>query len=108
MGLCFSFYVCLCVCLCSTSPSGGNQVDGLPPARHTKTEEKRGRAGACTTILLKCENEFLKMFGSRILLWNSRIVVEYILKFIEMVLKYENAFEISEFYRFQTFTKIEK
>ena len=32
VGLCFSFYVCLCVCLCSTSPSGGNQVDGLPPA----------------------------------------------------------------------------
>ena len=31
------FYVCLFVCvvslcLCSTSPPGGNQVDGLPPA----------------------------------------------------------------------------
>ena len=22
--------------VCSTSPSGGNQVDGLPPARHTE------------------------------------------------------------------------
>ena len=23
-------------CACSTGPSGGNQVDGLPPARHTE------------------------------------------------------------------------
>ena len=31
-------------------------------------------------------------------LGNSRIVVEHILKFIEIVLKCENDFEISEFY----------
>ena len=36
-------------------------------------------------------------------LGNSRIVVEHILKFIEIVLKFENDFEISEFYRIQTF-----
>ena len=29
---------------------------------------------------------------------NSTIVTEHILKFIEMVLKFENDFEISEFY----------
>ena len=32
-------------------------------------------------------------------LGNSRIVVEHILKFIEMILKCENDFKISEFYR---------
>ena len=40
-------------------------------------------------------------------LGNSRIVVEGILKFIEIVLKCENDFEISEFYRIQTFEKLE-
>ena len=39
---------------------------------------------------------------------NSIIVVEHISKFIEMVLNDENDFEISEFYRIQTFQKIEK
>ena len=34
---------------------------------------------------------------------NAIIVVEHILKFIEMVLKFENDSEISEFYRSQTF-----
>ena len=38
---------------------------------------------------------------------NARIV-EHILKFIEMVLKDENDFEISEFYRVLTFRKSQK
>ena len=41
-------------------------------------------------------------------LGNSRIVLEQILKFIEMVLKDENDFEISEFYIVQTFLKSRK
>ena len=36
-------------------------------------------------------------------LGNDIIVVEHVLKFMEMVLKCENDFEISEFYRSQTF-----
>ena len=36
---------------------------------------------------------------------NDIIVLKHILKFIEMVLKDGNDFEISEFYRSQTFTK---
>ena len=36
------------------------------------------------------------------------IVLKHILKFIEMVLKDENNFEISEFYPSQTFSKIRK
>ena len=36
---------------------------------------------------------------------NDIIVVEHILKFIEMVLKCENDFEILEFYRIQNFLK---
>ena len=39
---------------------------------------------------------------------NSIIVVEHILKFIEMVLKFENNFKISEFYPSQIFAKVEK
>jgi hypothetical protein len=39
---------------------------------------------------------------------NSIIVLKHILKFIEMVLKDENNFEISEFYPSRTFVKVEK
>ena len=39
---------------------------------------------------------------------NDIIVVEHILKFIEMALKCENDFEISEFYPSRTFAKVEK
>ena len=35
------------------------------------------------------------------------IVVEHTLKFIEMILKCENDFEISEFYQPRTFVKVE-
>ena len=39
---------------------------------------------------------------------NSRIVVEHILKFIEIVFKCENDFEISEFYPSRIFVKVGK
>ena len=39
-------------------------------------------------------------------LGNDIIVLEQILKFIEMVVKDENDFEISEFYRSRTFAKV--
>ena len=39
---------------------------------------------------------------------NPIIVLKHILKLIEMVLKYENDFKISEFYRSRTFVKVEK
>ena len=39
---------------------------------------------------------------------NSIIVVEHTWKFIEMVLKFENEFEISEFYSSRIFVKIGK
>ena len=38
---------------------------------------------------------------------NDIIVLEHILKFIEMVLKDENDFKISEFYQPRTFAKVE-
>ena len=41
-------------------------------------------------------------------LGNSIIVVEHILKFIEMELKFENDFKISEFYPSRIFVKVEK
>ena len=42
LDLCWFRRCCFLLCvfvvrLCSTSPSGGNQVDGLPPAQHTGT-----------------------------------------------------------------------
>ena len=39
---------------------------------------------------------------------NAIIVLKHILKFIEMVLKDENDFKISEFYQPRTFEKVEK
>ena len=39
---------------------------------------------------------------------DPRIVLKHKLKFIEMALKYENDFEISEFYQPRTFAKVEK
>ena len=38
----------------------------------------------------------------------TELVLEHMLKFIEMVLKDENRFEIQEFYPSRTFAKIEK
>ena len=49
--------------------------------------------------------QFLEMSAAMKVLVNSIIVVEHILKFVEMVLKFENDFEISEFYPFRTFKK---
>ena len=40
-------------------------------------------------------------------LGNDIIVLEHILKFIEMVLKFENDFEISKFYPSRIFVKIQ-
>ena len=91
----------------STSPPGGNQVDGLPPASNTKTVAKRARRGRLT-VLLTLKNQFSEMFASMQVLGNPKIVVEDILKFIEMVLKCKNDFEISEFYRSQIFQKVGK
>ena len=39
---------------------------------------------------------------------NAIIVVQHILKFIEMLLKFENNFEIPEFYPSRTFPEVEK
>ena len=49
-------------------------------------------------MLLTLKNTFLKKFDSKIVRVNSINIVNNILKFIEMVLKSEIDFEISEFY----------
>ena len=87
---------------------GGNQVDGLPPARHTKTVAKRGRLSARTQVHLTMEKLFLKMSAAMKVLGNDEFVLEHILKFIEIVPKNENDFAISEFYPSRTFAKVEK
>ena len=51
---------------------------------------------------------FLKVIALLKCLGVTIIVVEQILKFIEMVLKFGNDFEISEFYRLLTFPKSSK
>ena len=88
--------------------SGGNQVDGLPPASINKTEDKRARAGARTTIRLTLENKFSRVIAPCRVLVNSIIVVNNILKFIEIASKLQNDFETSEFYRSRMFEKVEK
>ena len=45
------------------------------------------------------KKSFLKMSVAMDVLVNDTLVPKHILKFTEMVLKYENDFEISEFYR---------
>jgi hypothetical protein len=66
---------------------------------------KRASRGGCTTVRRAMKKLFLKMSAAMKVLVNSRIVLKLILKFIEMVLKDENDFEISEFYRSQAFPK---
>ena len=80
---------------CPSSFPSGNQVDGSPLVAIAK----RARRGGCTTVRRAMKKQFLKMSAALKVLGNSRIVVECILKFIEMVLKYDDEFEISEFYR---------
>ena len=43
--------------ICSTS-SGGNQVDGLPSARHTETVAERARVGPRTQVVLSMKKCF--------------------------------------------------
>ena len=41
----------------STSPPGGNQVDGLPPASSTETVAQHGRLGPAKTGTTPPEND---------------------------------------------------
>ena len=60
--------------------------------------------GGCTTMRRAMKKQFLKIIASWKRLLISIIVVEKVLKFIEMVLKCEIHFEISEFDRSRTFS----
>ena len=88
---------------CPSSYPSGNQVDGLPLVAIIAKQR-----GGCTTVLLTMKKWFLKMSAAIKMLGDDIIVVEHILKFIEMVLKFENDFEISEFHKPRTFVKVEK
>ena len=79
--------------------SRGNQVDGSPRVAIAK----RARRGGCTQVRRTMKTSFLKVIASWKCLLIIEIVVKNILKFIEMVLKFENDFRISEFYRIHFF-----
>ena len=72
---------------------------------HTETVAKRARRGGCTTMRRTMKKQFLKIIASWKCLGITMIVLKNILKFTEILLKYWNDFEISEFYRSQTFRK---
>ena len=75
----------------------------LQEKSNTETVAKRVRRGGCTHMRRAMKKQFLKMSAAMKVLVNDIIVLEHILKFIEMVLNVENDFKISEFYRIQTF-----
>ena len=74
---------------------------------NTKTIGKRKSREPRTQMHLTMKNMFLNVIASRSVLGNDIIVVKKVLKFILMVVKDENDFEISEFYRSRTFGKVE-
>ena len=49
---------------------GGNQVDGLPPARHTKTVAKRKSREPRTQMHLTMKIMFLNVNASQSMLWS--------------------------------------
>ena len=57
----------------STSPSGGNQVDGLPPASSTETMAKMARLGSAENGKPMQKNIELSMFCPITLLKSHRI-----------------------------------
>ena len=50
----------LCMLQTALRVPGGNQVDGLPPARHTETVAKRASRGGCTAVRRAKKKQFLK------------------------------------------------
>ena len=78
---------------------GGNQVDGLPPARHTKTVAKRQSREPRTQMHLTMKIMFLNVIASRKCLGITIVILRKVLKFIEILSKCEHDFEILVFYR---------
>ena len=84
---------------------GGNQVDGLPPARHTKTVAKRGRLGARTQMHLTMKVMFLNVKASQSMLGSLEWSFSYVLRLWMEMVRLQNANTISEFYLLKVFLK---
>ena len=82
---------------------GGNQVDGLPPALHTKTVGKEKSRLSRTTVLLTMINMFLNVIASRSVLVNSVISLSYTLRLLIKIVRPQNDRAISEFYPHEVF-----
>ena len=78
--------------------SRGNQVDGLPPARHTKTVAKRKSREPPHADALDHENMFLNVIASQSMRWNSIISLSYVLRLWMEIVGSQNARAIPEFY----------
>ena len=87
----------------STSPPGGNQNDGLPPASSIKTvakrESRRPRMQMHSTMI----NIFLNVSASGSVLVNDRLNLSYTLRLLIKIVKPQNDRAISEFYLLQVF-----
>ena len=78
----------------STSPSGGNQVDGLP-----KTIAKRARLGPRTTVLLTMIMMSRIIIPSTSGLGSELIVLDNVLKICIELIKQQNDNAKEKFYR---------
>ena len=83
---------------CSTSYPSGNQVDGLPPALHTKKVGKRKRRRPRTQILFAMVNMFSNAIASRSVLGNPIISLSYTYRLLIKIVRSKNDRVISEFY----------
>ena len=59
---------------------GGNQVDGLPPARHTKTVAKRARVEPRTQVHVTMKILFWRKISSESARLSDMLVLDNVLK----------------------------
>ena len=70
----------------STSPSGGNQVDGLPPASSTETVSNSARVEPRTPVVLTMRILFLMRKPSTSVRRSDIIILSYVLRlWIELI-----------------------
>ena len=86
---------------------GGNQVDGLPQARHTETIAKRARVRPRTQVLTTMKIKFEVIFWSTSAPLSDMIVLDNVLKIWIELMKLRNYDAMEKFYWGQVFSKVE-
>ena len=86
---------------------GGNLVDGLPPARHTKTVAKRARVEPRTQMHMTMTILFWRMISSTSARLSDMIVLDNVLKIWIELRKQRNDNVMEKFYMFLWFRKVD-